>query len=59
MTVVGWWFELAGPLLVLRTLPACVPGPHRLAQRELRRVRPDSPRAALSAGSAVVAFGGV
>jgi hypothetical protein len=36
MTVVGWWFELAGQLLVLGTLPARVPGPHRLAQRELR-----------------------
>jgi hypothetical protein len=59
MTIVGWWFELAGVLLVLRTLPACVPGPHRLAQRELRRVRPDTPRSALSAGSARVAFGGV
>ncbi|MEP6527013.1 MAG: hypothetical protein ABJA86_07590 [Nocardioidaceae bacterium] len=59
MIIVGWWFELAGQLLVLRTLPARVPGPHRLAQRELRRVRPDAPRAALSAGSAAVVFGGV
>lgn len=59
MTVVGWWFELAGVLLVLRTLPARVPGPHRLAQRELRRVRADTPRSALSAGSAMVVFGGV
>jgi hypothetical protein len=59
MTVVGWWFEVAGLLLVLRTLPACVPGAHRLAQRELRRVRAHAPRSALSAGSARVVFGGV
>jgi hypothetical protein len=36
MTVVWSWFEFAGKLLVLGTLPACVPGPHRLAQCELR-----------------------
>jgi hypothetical protein len=50
---------LARVLFVLWTLPACVPRAHRLAQGELRRVRPDAPRAALSSGSAVVVFGGV
>jgi hypothetical protein len=59
MTVVGSWFELAGKLFVLETLAACVPGPHRLAQCELPRVSADTPRAALSAGSAVVVVGGV
>jgi hypothetical protein len=59
VNVVGSWFELAGKLLVLETLAACVPGPHRLAECELPRVSADAPGAALSAGSAVVVVGGV